>query len=86
MTYLPWFNHRRLGGAIVDGPGYTTPAAHEAANDCQEAPPSGGHPIARAVRSRGVSTFMPQIVQAFLVSAQRLGDPGEELAKLAMTE
>jgi len=31
MTYIDWFNHRRLHGTITDGPGYTTPAAHEAA-------------------------------------------------------
>ena len=31
MTYVDWFNHRRLHGTIEDGPGYTTPAAHEAA-------------------------------------------------------
>lgn len=30
MTYIDWFNHRRLHGEITDGPGYTTPAAHEA--------------------------------------------------------
>jgi putative transposase len=30
MTYVDWFNHRRLHGTITDGPGYTTPAAHEA--------------------------------------------------------
>jgi putative transposase len=30
MTYVDWFNHRRLHGAITDGPGYTTPARHEA--------------------------------------------------------
>jgi hypothetical protein len=29
MTYIDWFNHRRLHGTITDGPGYTTPAAHE---------------------------------------------------------
>ena len=29
MTYVDWFNHRRLHGTITDGPGYTTPAAHE---------------------------------------------------------
>ena len=30
MTYLDWFNHRRLHGTITAGPGFTTPAAHEA--------------------------------------------------------
>ena len=32
MTYVDWFNHRRLHGAITAGPGFTTPAAHEAAH------------------------------------------------------
>jgi len=31
MSYIDWFNNRRLHGTITDGPGYTTPAAHEAA-------------------------------------------------------
>lgn len=30
MTYVDWFNHRRLHGQITPGPGYTTPAAVEA--------------------------------------------------------
>jgi putative transposase len=30
LTYVDWFNHRRLHGEIEDGPGYTTPAAFEA--------------------------------------------------------
>ncbi len=30
MTYVDWFNHRRLHGTITAGPSYTTPAAHEA--------------------------------------------------------
>jgi putative transposase len=30
MTYVDWFNHRRRHGTITEGPGYTTPAAHEA--------------------------------------------------------
>jgi putative transposase len=30
MTYVDWFNHRRLHGEITDGPRYTTPAAFEA--------------------------------------------------------
>ena len=28
--YIDWFNHRRLHGAITDGPSYTTPAEFEA--------------------------------------------------------
>jgi putative transposase len=30
MTYVDWFNHRRLHGTITAGAGYTTPARHEA--------------------------------------------------------
>ena len=30
LTYVDWFNNRRLHGHITDGPGYTTPAAYEA--------------------------------------------------------
>jgi putative transposase len=30
MTYVDWFNHRRLHGTTTSGPAYTTPAAHEA--------------------------------------------------------
>jgi putative transposase len=30
LTYVDWFNHRRLHGEITTGPGYTTPAAFEA--------------------------------------------------------
>ncbi len=29
MTYVDWFNHRRLHGTITTGAGYTTPARHE---------------------------------------------------------
>lgn len=29
MTYVDWFNHRRLHGTITTGAGYTTPAAAE---------------------------------------------------------
>jgi putative transposase len=38
MTYVDWFNHRRLHGTISPGPGYTTPAAHEAAYYRQTTP------------------------------------------------
>ncbi len=31
MTYVDWFNNRRLHGTITPGPRYTTPATHEAA-------------------------------------------------------
>jgi putative transposase len=30
MTYVDWFNQRRLHGEITDHAGYTTPAEHEA--------------------------------------------------------
>lgn len=30
LSYVDWFNHRRLHGQIEPGPGYTTPAAFEA--------------------------------------------------------
>jgi putative transposase len=32
LTYIDWFNNRRLHGQITDGPSYTTPAAFEAAH------------------------------------------------------
>jgi hypothetical protein len=38
MTYVDWFNHRRLHSAITDDTGYTIPAAHEAAYDRQSTP------------------------------------------------
>jgi putative transposase len=38
MTYVDWFNHRRLHGTITPGAGYTTPAAFEAAYYCQTDP------------------------------------------------
>lgn len=31
LTYVDWFNHRRLHGEIEPGPGFTTPATFEAA-------------------------------------------------------
>jgi putative transposase len=31
MTYIDWFNHKRLHGTITAAADYTTPAAHEAA-------------------------------------------------------
>jgi putative transposase len=30
LEYVDWFNHRRRHDEILDGPSYTTPAAHEA--------------------------------------------------------
>jgi len=38
MTYIDWFNHRRLHGTITTDAGYTTPAAHEAAYYRQTTP------------------------------------------------
>jgi putative transposase len=38
LTYVDWFNHRRLHGQIEPGPGYTTPAAYEADHYRQTTP------------------------------------------------
>jgi putative transposase len=38
LTYVDWFNHRRLHGQIEPGPGYTTPAAYEADHYRQTSP------------------------------------------------
>ena len=38
MTYVDWFNHRRLHGTITTEAGYTTPAAHEDAHYRQSTP------------------------------------------------
>jgi putative transposase len=38
LTYVDWFNQRRLHGEITDGPGYTTPTAFEAAYSRQITP------------------------------------------------
>jgi putative transposase len=40
LTYVDWFNNRRLHGQITDGPGYTTPAAFEADYNYQNVPTS----------------------------------------------
>ena len=62
MTYVDWFNHRRLHGEITDGPGYTTPAAHEADYYRQDSPgPRAGHPIARAVTKPGGLHLSPRV-------------------------
>lgn len=42
LTYVDWFNNRRLHGQIEPGPGYTTPAAFEAAYDHQPVPTHTG--------------------------------------------
>ncbi len=38
LSYVDWFNHRRLHGQIEPGPGYTTPAAFETAHYSQPVP------------------------------------------------
>jgi putative transposase len=38
LEYVDWFNHRRLHGEIEPGPGFTTPAAFEAAHYRQTVP------------------------------------------------
>jgi hypothetical protein len=39
MTYVDWFNHRRLHGTITADWSYTTPAAFEA-DDYRQATPA----------------------------------------------
>ena len=54
MTYVDWFNHRRLHGEITDDASYTTPAEAEAAYYRQTTTGHRGrHPIARAVTRPG---------------------------------
>ena len=54
MTYIDWFNHRRLHGEITDDASYTTPAEAEANYYRQNhADPRGRHPIATAVTLTG---------------------------------
>ena len=38
LTYVDWFNNRRLHGEIEPGPGFTTPAAFETAHYSQPVP------------------------------------------------
>ena len=66
MTYVDWFNHRRLHGEITNDPSYTTPAEAEAATTTvrparlPSRPPNshsshatrGASPIADSVHSR----------------------------------
>ncbi len=42
LTYVDWFNNRRLHGQIEAGPGFTTPAAFEAAYHHQPVPTHHG--------------------------------------------
>jgi putative transposase len=49
LTYIDWFNHRRLHGEIQPGSGYTTPDASEADYYRQNHPRrTGGHSTQRA--------------------------------------
>jgi putative transposase len=41
LSYVDWFNNRRLHGQITNGPGYTTPAAFKAAHYRQTTPARG---------------------------------------------
>ena len=40
LTYVDWFNHRRLHGGITNDASYITPAEHEAAHYRQNRPAS----------------------------------------------
>jgi putative transposase len=41
LSYVDWFNNRRLHGQITPGPGYTTSAAFEGAHYRQTTPALG---------------------------------------------
>ena len=54
MTYVDWFNHRRLHGEITADASYTTPAEAEDRLLPSDHPGHRGHdPIARAVTRPG---------------------------------
>src|ERR671918_774900 len=54
LSYVDWFNDRRLRGEITDGPGYTTPAAFEAAYYRQTTPaPAAGTQQTEPLRNPG---------------------------------
>ena len=56
LSYVDWFNDRRLRGEITDGPGYTTPAAFEAAYYRQTTPAPRLEPNKPSLHeTRGVS-------------------------------
>jgi hypothetical protein len=61
MTYIDWFNRRRLPGEITNDTSYTTPAEFEAAHYKQK-PDShrGCHPITRAVVKPGAYHYEGQ--------------------------
>ncbi len=43
MTYIDWFNHRRLHSQITTGPSYATPAEHE--TNYYDQTPTGQQPV-----------------------------------------
>ena len=53
MSYIDWFNHRRLHGEITDDNSYTTPAEFEAAYYRQATRPSSRSPNNPAVTKPG---------------------------------
>ena len=45
LSYLDWFNHRRLHGETTEDNSYVTPAEFEATYYRQMQPAAEGHPI-----------------------------------------
>jgi putative transposase len=64
MTYVDWFNNRRRHGTITDGPGYTTPAAHEAAWREANTSATLNGPQSAAIGSDGMNTPDDQTAHA----------------------
>jgi putative transposase len=53
LTYVDWFNHRRLHGEIEPGPGYTTPAVRDRLLPSDQPHRGGGDPNQRASMKPG---------------------------------
>jgi transposase InsO family protein len=56
MTYVDWFNHRRLHGEITNDATYTTPVEAEADYYRQQHRPKRPSPNSQSSQTRGISS------------------------------